>query len=160
MVEAGASSFYQALEEAANEPVLKEICGRISIDGMRHYKIFRQRISFYENQEGVGLLRKLKAALQRSFEVDDAELSFSYFAANSNDPLKKEKLPKYASRYMNEIRHLYQSKHWRRVISLTANAINLPQKQRVSRVIGQGLYYYSQIKKSLSFRESPKTPTD
>ena len=40
MVEVGTSSYYSALGDAAQEPVLREIFRRISADGLRHYKMF------------------------------------------------------------------------------------------------------------------------
>src|SRR5215472_4369166 len=40
IVETGTSSYYAALSEAAAEPVLKQICTRISADELRHYKLF------------------------------------------------------------------------------------------------------------------------
>ena len=40
MVEVGTSSYYTALGEATNEPVLEEICRNIARDEIRHYKLF------------------------------------------------------------------------------------------------------------------------
>jgi rubrerythrin len=40
MVETGTSSYYTALGDATEEPVLKAICRRIAADELRHYKTF------------------------------------------------------------------------------------------------------------------------
>ncbi|MGH7185642.1 MAG: ferritin-like domain-containing protein, partial [Pseudomonadota bacterium] len=40
IVEAGTSSYYSALAEASDEPVLKAICRNIAGDEFRHYKLF------------------------------------------------------------------------------------------------------------------------
>jgi len=40
IVETGTSSYYTALAEAAEEPVLQAICRRIAADEHRHYKLF------------------------------------------------------------------------------------------------------------------------
>ena len=40
IVETGTSSYYIALSEATDEPVLKAICQRIAADELRHYKLF------------------------------------------------------------------------------------------------------------------------
>jgi len=40
MVEVGTSSYYAALRDAVQEPVLKEICRNIAADEIRHYKLF------------------------------------------------------------------------------------------------------------------------
>ncbi|HEV2336221.1 MAG TPA: ferritin-like domain-containing protein, partial [Stellaceae bacterium] len=39
VVETGTSSYYTALREAADEPVLREICRRIAADELRHYRL-------------------------------------------------------------------------------------------------------------------------
>ncbi|HET7593922.1 MAG TPA: ferritin-like domain-containing protein, partial [Stellaceae bacterium] len=39
IVETGTSSYYTALMEAVDEPVLKEICRNIAADELRHYKL-------------------------------------------------------------------------------------------------------------------------
>ena len=40
VVESGTSSYYSAIRDATEEPVLKEIAGRIAADEFRHYKLF------------------------------------------------------------------------------------------------------------------------
>ena len=40
VVESGTSSYYSAIRDATDEPVLKEIAGRIAADEYRHYKLF------------------------------------------------------------------------------------------------------------------------
>src|SRR5437016_4120894 len=40
VVESGTSSYYSAIRDAADEPVLREIAARIAADEFRHYKLF------------------------------------------------------------------------------------------------------------------------
>ena len=40
VVEVGTSSFYSAIRDATDEPVLKLICAKIAGDEFRHYKLF------------------------------------------------------------------------------------------------------------------------
>ena len=40
IVETGTSSYYSALKDATDEPVLKQICAKIAADEFRHYKLF------------------------------------------------------------------------------------------------------------------------
>src|SRR5258708_12534862 len=40
IVETGTSSYYSALKDAAQEPVLKQVCAKIAADEFRHYKLF------------------------------------------------------------------------------------------------------------------------
>src|ERR1700678_3295547 len=47
MVETGTSSYYTALGDAAEEPVLREICRLIAADELRHYKLFYDHMRRY-----------------------------------------------------------------------------------------------------------------
>ena len=45
MVEVGTSSYYSALRDGVQEPVLKEICRNIAADEIRHYKLFYSNLT-------------------------------------------------------------------------------------------------------------------
>ena len=45
VVESGTSSYYTAIRDATEEPVLKEIAGRIAADEYRHYKLFYETLN-------------------------------------------------------------------------------------------------------------------
>lgn len=81
IVETGTSSFYSALRDATDEPVLKEICHRVAGDEFRHYKWFYDYMKRYIAREGVTLLRRALVAIGRIKETDDDELAFAYHAA-------------------------------------------------------------------------------
>ncbi|MBC7950571.1 MAG: ferritin-like domain-containing protein [Rhodospirillaceae bacterium] len=82
IVETGTSSFYSALRDATDEPVLKAICHRIAGDEFRHYKTFYDYMKVYVSREGVSMLRRALVAVDRIRETDDDELAFAYHAAN------------------------------------------------------------------------------
>ena len=82
VVESGTSSFYSALRDATDEPVLKDICHRIAGDEFRHYKLFYNYLQRYLSQERLWRLQRLSVASCRFLEVDDDELSFAYYCAN------------------------------------------------------------------------------
>src|SRR6266702_3458112 len=65
IVETGTSSYYTALGEAVDEPVLKEICRNIAADEHRHYKLFYDHLRRYLKSEKLGRLRRLAVALGR-----------------------------------------------------------------------------------------------
>ena len=44
VVEIGTSAYYTALREAAQEPVLQEICRHIAADELRHYRLFYKHL--------------------------------------------------------------------------------------------------------------------
>ena len=59
MVEVGTSSYYTALREATDEPVLREICRNIARDEIRHYKLFYTHLARYREIERLGVFRRL-----------------------------------------------------------------------------------------------------
>src|SRR5882724_5224252 len=54
VVETGTSSYYSALAEATDEPVLREICQRVAADEFRHYKLFYKTLKRCLGEEEVG----------------------------------------------------------------------------------------------------------
>ncbi|MBK8174946.1 MAG: ferritin-like domain-containing protein [Rhodospirillales bacterium] len=82
VVESGTSSFYTALRDASDEPVLRRICQRIAADEFRHYKLFYDTLQGYRAAETSWRLGRLMTAIGRLHEVGDDELSFAYHCAN------------------------------------------------------------------------------
>jgi len=82
VVETGTSSFYSAIGEATEEPVLKEICRHIAADEFRHYKAFLDCLRKYLPSEHVSLLERIRVAIGRLRESADDELAFAYHCAN------------------------------------------------------------------------------
>lgn len=85
MVEVGTSSYYTAIGNSTDEPVLKEICKKIAGDEFRHYKLFYDTMQKYLAREKLGRLGRLKVAVGRIAESEDDELAYAYYAANAND---------------------------------------------------------------------------
>ena len=82
MVETGTSSYYSALAEATDEPVLKAICKRIAADEVSHYWLFFNYMKRYLADEDLSFWRRLRVAAERIFEAEDDELAYAYYAAN------------------------------------------------------------------------------
>jgi hypothetical protein len=82
MVEVGTSAYYAALRDGVREPVLKQICGNIAADEVRHYKLFRRNLGRCLEAEGIGFWRRLRVAFGRIAEAQDDELAYAYYAAN------------------------------------------------------------------------------
>ena len=81
VVESGTSSYYSAIRDATEEPVLKEIAGRIAADEYRHYKLFYDTLHKQDEPE-MPFWRKLWVAVGRVRESDDDELAYAYYCAN------------------------------------------------------------------------------
>ncbi|GIX16233.1 MAG: hypothetical protein KatS3mg119_0419 [Rhodothalassiaceae bacterium] len=113
VVETGTSSFYSALRDASEEPVLKEICRRIAIDEFFHYQLFQKHFRRYRDRDRPGLLTRLKVALGRVQEAEDDELAYAYYAANvwSRDRSAPYRRDEMATAYWVRAMRLYRPQH-------------------------------------------------
>lgn len=85
MVETGTNSFYSALADATDEPVLKAICQRIAEDEFAHYCLFHTQMRKHLRQEDLTFRERLAVAFERVAETEDDELATAYWAANCGD---------------------------------------------------------------------------
>jgi hypothetical protein len=81
VVESGTSSYYSAIRDACDEPVLQEIAGRIAADEYRHYKLFYDTLNA-QAEPDLSFWKKLWIAVGRVRESDDDELAYAFYCAN------------------------------------------------------------------------------
>lgn len=124
IVETGTSSFYSALRDATDEPVLKAICHRIAGDEFRHYKWFYDYMKAYVDKEGVGLVRRALVAAGRIKETDDDELAYAYYAANDPADLPYERSRCYRA-YAGRAFRIYQPKHTERAVNMVLKVVGI-----------------------------------
>jgi rubrerythrin len=123
MVEVGTSSYYSALREATEEPVLREICRNIARDEIRHYKLFYTHMARYRDIERLGVVRRILVGLSRISESEDDELAYAYYAANNNgEPYNRKKCVR---AYMSRAYGFYRPHHVERGITLVFKAVGL-----------------------------------
>ena len=142
IVEIGTSSYYASLADAAQEPVLKEICQRIAADELRHYKLFYSYLGRYLKQEKIGRLRRFFIAAARFKETEDDELSFAFYAANSPEDASYDRY-NYNRAYLNRAFRYYTRKHWTRGAAMMWKAAGLNPQSRLVEWAGYGLYAFS-----------------
>lgn len=77
VVETGTAAYYRALEQASDEPVLRDLTRRISNDEVRHYKHFYQFFNRFAESERPGRMRVLGALARRLLEIknEDADIA-------------------------------------------------------------------------------------
>ena len=125
VVESGTSSYYAAIRDATDEPVLKEIAGRISADEYRHYKLFYEELHKQDEPE-MGFLKKLWVAVGRVRESDDDELAFAYYCANI--PVDQELARPYDRKLYSRLAaktgmSIYRRRHIRKLVQMVAKAV-------------------------------------
>jgi rubrerythrin len=123
MVETGTSSYYAALADACEEPVLKEICLKISADELRHYKLFYSYLKTWLARENLGKFRRLRIALSRIAETEDDELACAYWAAHAPDePFDGRR---FSSQYLSRAYGFYRVQHMDRAVGMIFKACGL-----------------------------------
>lgn len=125
IVETGTSSYYSALGDAVEEPVLKAICRNVAADEYRHYAMFYNRLTDYLHREGLSRLDRLKISLGRIMETEDDELAYAFYAANAapEAPFVRAACSEaYAVRAYSH----YRRQHVVRVVAMVFKACGLP----------------------------------
>ena len=132
MVESGTTSYYSALKDAAEEPVLKEICRLIALDEVRHFNLFRRALDKkYGPKERLGFSSRFKVVVGRILETSDEELSFAYRAGNFPDePIEQDRAKEYSDDFMRQVSRLYKPEHYRLIVSLSMKVLGIYTSQR------------------------------
>lgn len=123
MVETGTNSFYSALADATEEPVLKAICRRIADDEYAHYCLFQSYMKRYLKKEDLTLVEKLCVAFSRIAETEDDELATAYWAANRPGEVFDRRSNSVS--YAHATLKFYQSKHIAHGIEMIFGALDL-----------------------------------
>lgn len=133
VVETGTSSFYTALADAAEEPVLRFICRKIAADELRHYKLFYDGAKQYQKAEGLSAWSRLKVALGRIVESEDDELAYAYYAANGETGPYERK--RWNQEYAARAYAIYRRPHIDRGMAMILKAVGLNPTGWLHRVV-------------------------
>ena len=138
VVESGTSSYYSAIRDATEEPVLKEIAGRVAADEFRHYKLFFETLH-KQVEPDLPFWKKLMVALGRVHESDDDELAFAYYCASV--PAEKEHLIPYVRQTYVRIGsgtmlRLYRERHIQKLTQMVAKAVGANPQGKLTNVAG------------------------
>lgn len=132
MVEVGTSSYYSALGEATDEPVLKEICRNIAADEFRHYKLFYDHMNRYLAREALGRIARLRVALGRIAESEDDELAYAYYAANTAPDAPYDR-GRYSREYMRRAYGYYKKPVVDRAVAMVFKACGFKPQSLIYR---------------------------
>ncbi|MBV9825110.1 MAG: ferritin-like domain-containing protein [Alphaproteobacteria bacterium] len=135
IVEIGTSSYYTALRDAAEEPVLREICRHIAADELRHYRLFYKNLNRYLQRDRIGRMGRLRIAVGRVAESEDDELAYAYYAANERDATYDRR--HYTRAYARRAFALYRPHHVERGIAMLLKAVGLTPNGRLSIIMSR-----------------------
>jgi hypothetical protein len=137
MVETGTSSYYTALGEATEEPVLKQICKLIAADEYRHFKLFYDHMKRYLAREDLSFLQRLRVAAGRIGETEDDELSFAFHCANEDPGLGYDH-ERCLAGYMGRAMGFYRYRHIERATGMIFKAVGLEPRGKLSEFAARG----------------------
>jgi len=138
VVESGTSSYYTAIKEATNEPLLKEIAGRIAADEFRHYKLFYETLQ-KQDEPDLPFWRKLWIAVGRITESDDDEIAYAHYCATVSDG-RVAAAPYVRGAYSRRIfalsMRVYRRHHIQKLTQMVAKAIGAAPQGRLAKLAG------------------------
>lgn len=141
IVETGTSSYYSALKDATEEPVLKQICVKIAADEFRHYKLFYAHLRRCLQRDRLSRWARLRIGWSRIAESEDDELAYAYYAANEPNGAaydRKRAQQAYACRAYP----LYRPSHVQRAMAMVLKAIGLEPQGRLNTLLTRaGLWF-------------------
>ena len=139
MVETGTSSYYTALGEASEEPVLKEVCRLIAADEYRHFKLFYDHMKRYLARENLSFLQRLKVAAGRIGESEDDELAFAFHCGNEapGTPYDHDRC---IAGYMGRAMGYYRPHHIQRGMGMIFKSVGLEPRGRLSDLATRGAW--------------------
>ncbi len=124
VVECGTSSYYSAIRDLCEEPVLQEIAGRIAADEFRHYRLFLETLEG-ETEPELPVWKKLWIAITRISEADDDELAYAYYCANVSRA-DEAKIPydraRFTKLYNQTAASFYRRPHIKKLVQMVAKA--------------------------------------
>ncbi|HEY5048602.1 MAG TPA: ferritin-like domain-containing protein [Rhizomicrobium sp.] len=159
VVESGTSSFYSAIRDATDEPVLKEIAGRIAADEFRHYRLFFETLQQQDEPE-LPFWRRLWVAVTRVNESDDDELAYAWYSANIPSERQGE-IPYsrkiFARAYHAKAMTLYRRHHIRKLVQMVAKAVGADPQGRLAAFAGAVLWRLLCIRAGMAAAGPPAT---
>lgn len=139
MVETGTSSYYTALGEASQEPVLRQICRLIAADEYRHFKLFYDHMRRYLAREQLSFPKRLRVAWSRISETEDEELAFAFHCSNDPPGVAYDH-DRCLAGYMGRAMGFYRFHHIDRGMGMIFKAIGLEPRGRMSALAARGAW--------------------
>lgn len=141
IVETGTSSYYSALKDATQEPVLRQICAKIAADEFRHYKLFYDHMRRCLERDRLSKWRRLLIGWGRLAESEDDELAYAYFAANEPEGAVYDR-KKSGDAYVRRAYALYRESHVQRAMAMVLKAVGLEPQGRLNAFLTRlGLWF-------------------
>lgn len=140
MVEVGTSSYYSALADYVQEPVLKEICRKIAGDEFRHYKLFYDCMKRYLKEDHLSKWTRAKIAFGRIVESQDDELASAYHITNEPEGMPYNH-KRCIALYMVKAMPLYQRHHVARVVNMAFKTVGWMPATKLQEFLAKAMMF-------------------
>ncbi|HWL83460.1 MAG TPA: ferritin-like domain-containing protein [Roseomonas sp.] len=157
MVETGTSSYYTALGESTEEPVLKEVCKLIAADEYRHFKLFYDHMKRYLAREKLSFPQRLRVAAGRIGESEDDELAFAFHCGNEAEGVPFDH-KRCTAAYMGRAMGYYRFRHIERGMGMIFKSIGLTPRGRMADMAAKGAWRLLQWRHGRYQRELAAAP--
>ena len=156
VVESGTCSYYAALRDFSEDPVLRQICAFISRDESRHYRLFKLHAERYQK---LNLLKRVKIAIGRVAETSDDELGYAWHTATARleDIGVSYNREECAGTYNRIATSMYKRVHIDSAVHMVITAIGLKARGIASKVLSNVIWRVFQAKKK-SYPVSASSP--
>ena len=158
VVESGTTSYYSAMRDATEEPVLKQIASHIAGDEMRHWKLFFD-LQQAQAEPELSFWKKLRIAVGRFSEAEDDELAYAFYCANT--PIDRIGIEPYNRKanvraYETRVMRLWRPRHLDRAIGMIAAAVGMRPKSWMARAASRVVWTAVRLK---TRGHGPKAPS-
>ena len=156
VVESGTCSYYAALRDFSEDPVLRQICTFISRDESRHYRLFKLHAERYQK---LNLMKRIKIAIGRVAETSDDELGYAWHSATARleDIGVNYNREECAGTYNRIATSMYKRVHIDSAVHMVITAIGLKARGIASKVLSNVIWRVFQAKKK-SYPVSASSP--
>ena len=152
VIESGTSSYYTAIRDATEEPVLKEIAGRIAADEFRHYKLFFETLH-NQHEPDLPFWRKLLIAAGRITESDDDEICSSHYCATVPADQTAERpyvRSVYSRRLFGISLKIYRQRHIQKLTQMVAKAVGADPQGSLVKLAGGAIWRMLRVRAGLA----------
>ena len=140
VVETGTFTFYSAIRDHTEDPVLKQICACIAQDEARHYRLFREYMDRYNATRRLGVLKRIRVALGRINETDDDELAYAFYAANGEMLSVPYDRKHCADAYWARALGFYRPGHVRNAVQMVSKALGMSGKNWFAETLWRSIW--------------------
>lgn len=152
VVESGTSSYYSAIKDVTEEPVLQEIAGRIAADEYRHYKLFYETQKL-QPESPLPFWQKLRIAIGRMTESDDDEICYSHYCAIvAADQVAAKPYDRraYGKNLFHHTLRIYRRRHVHKLLQMVAKAVGADPQGGVVKFAGTAIWRILQLRANMA----------